>query len=374
MNKIDYPTLTRDLAKFESEYYSALKVNETLINTHLARVTYTGTLTFDSLVKLSFEELIKLGPEIERYSKTQEDEKTLPGGKKIITNKFTELFDYKNNQPRIARFFMKWDINSRICPYCAIDFVNSFNDFPDYDTGLEFVNHAEAFELQYIKEIDEHYASAIINQRNTGLYTDIDHLPVGNSIKRRVRRIPFNNTHNHFTLDHFIPQNTFRFYSLCLYNLIPCCYSCNSKFKKVNKFSWNEDWKYVCPSSKDYCLPEHLQFKVLFLKALPDVSSVSDFRIQIKIKAHENYIQSYLKMLKIPGRYVYHKFQILQLIKKKVKYSESKIDELSKQTGISAKKIRSIIFGKELFYQKKTTVQLSKFKRDIAKSILIEGV
>src|SRR5690606_32118753 len=46
---------------------------------------------------------------------------------------------------------------------------------------------------------------------------------------------------NHFTLDHLLPQSEYPYLSLSLFNLVPSCYSCNSKLKNDKKIYSNLD-------------------------------------------------------------------------------------------------------------------------------------
>ena len=63
---------------------------------------------------------------------------------------------------------------------------------------------------------------------------------------------------NKFTLDHFYDKATYPYLALSLYNLIPSCYTCNSKLKK------NEEFKNLAPSSQKYDFETKVKFK-LFL-------------------------------------------------------------------------------------------------------------
>jgi hypothetical protein len=381
MHKINYPVDSIELSSFKKEYYKSLtKTNESKINSHLNKIKFKGSLNFKTLVLLDFEDLIKLAPKIKSYGdKLNVPEFNTSGapildkkGNPVFTNEFYDLFDYKGNQPKLAKFFMHQKcFNLKSCHYCAIDYINAFKDISDYSSNLDFINKADKFELQFIKKIDEKLALEIIQQRPLNLYKSVDELTVSQDIIDEIKMFDFKNGHNHFTLDHVLPQGKYKFYSLCLYNLVPSCYSCNSKFKNDIEFDINNDLKYVSPTSKEYSLNDDLEFKIYFSTDFSSIKTVSDFVLDKKINKNEDHIKTYLRMFKISGRHEFHKGVLLDLIEKKVKYADSRIKELSELTGISQKELMKIIFGKEIFEQEFFNQPLVEFRKDIAKQIHI---
>jgi DNA uptake protein ComE-like DNA-binding protein len=366
-----------ELLTFENNYYlSLIHRNKPKINEHLKRIDFNRpSLDFESLVKMHFEDLLELRPKIKAYSDSKKQLLKGSGEKLIITNEFDELFDYKANQPKLANFFMNQKIfNLKTCHYCSIDFINAFKDISDYQSGLDFINEADENELQYINGIDKALAKKIIKKRRNKKYFSINELQVSQAIKDEITRFELKDSHNHFTLDHIIPQNSHKFYSLCLYNIVPACYSCNSKFKRANEFKLNDDLKFITPTSESYTLNKDFHFKIFFQKRIENIKSEYDFNLDAEITNNQEHIQTYLRTFKILGRYAFHKNQIIRLIEKKVKYSDSRIKELSKQTGLSEDELKRLVFGEELFDKDLSNEPLVKFKRDIAENINIEGV
>jgi hypothetical protein len=376
MQKINYPVDVSKRASFESDFYTCLnKNNEITINNHLAKIPYIGgILTFEVLVKLNFEDLIKVEPELVKYSKTQAYP-VVVNKKTIKKNRFNDLFTYSSNQPKIADFFMHQEsFNLKICHYCGIDFINVFKDIDDYIDGLDFVNRASIHDLLIVDGIREKRANEIIKKRKFRPFTSVNQIGLTQSIRNQINRFDFKNGHNHFTLDHILPQKTHSFFSLCLYNLVPSCYSCNSKFKKTIDFRVDNDLRLVSPTSELYTFTEDFKFKLFYSKKIENINFETDFLIQKDITRNRVHIENYLAMFKINGRYTFHKDQILPIIKNKIKYPESKIKDLSKTLGLPLSEIRKIVFGKELFDDTLSNQPFIKFKRDVAKNIGIEGV
>jgi hypothetical protein len=372
MQKINYPE-GQELTNLRLAYYNTLtKKNEEQINQHLSRITQiTPALTYESLIQLDFDKLIEYAPKISDYRNGLSNVKLKVGDELIESNPFDILFNYKANQPGIASFFMNQPcFKLKTCCYCGIDYINAFRDLEDYKDGLDFINRAQAEDLACIKGMDEIMVNDIIAQRALNQFTDVSDAPCVVEVQNEIERLVVNNTHNHFTLDHVLPQNRYRFYSLCLYNLVPSCYSCNSKFKKALEFNIDPNLTFISPTSSNYKFPEDFEFRFLYPnKKFKDISSEEDFILTKDVTDNADHINNYFSIFKLAGRYTFHKELVLRQIKQRAAYSDSKISELSRLTGLPESELREMIFGKELFDQTATNEPMIKFKKDIARQI-----
>lgn len=366
MIKIHYPQNT----DFLDQYYQCLKIDDiSIVNNQLAQIPGIS-LTLEQLIKSPFDDLLNIAPIISNYLATRP---TFKAG-------FESHFDYSANQPRIANFFMQQgDFNLKTCHYCNIEFINVFNDISDYFNGVDFLNNAGKYELKKVKWISSARASMIIRYRENQKFDCIGTLRivcprVQNEALEQLENFDFPNEHNHFTLDHFLPQKTHKFFSLCLYNLVPSCYACNAKFKKDQPFTINKELQKICPTSKSYSLPEKLKFKVMYADKPENTASEDDFVLQWSNEGECKHINKYLKIFKIISRYKFHKNEILDLIQKNTKYPDSQIKEISRKIHMPESKVREMIFGDDLFNPEKSNKPLVKLKRDIAKNIEIQGV
>ncbi|RXJ51515.1 hypothetical protein [Gelidibacter gilvus] len=366
MIKIPYPRNKKEKETFENSYLNSLKkdINVNYINGHLNKIQFLGTpLNFDRLIISSFTELIQLSKSIDAY---------LMSLSFLRRRNFKKKFNYKENQPYISTFYMhQTNIKISSCFYCNIDFINSFKDISDYKDEIDFVNSASIGEIKIINGIADKTAEKIIEERKQGRIKNVLDLKIPLKIKKRILKFDFKNTHNHFTLDHVLPQSKYPYLSLCLYNLVPSCYSCNSKFKKAIDFSINDDLKYIIPTSQDFSLTNDFMFEIFYSKNLKDISSDSDFILKQKIYKNEALINEYLKIFKINGRFVFHKDKVLKLIQLKINYPDSKIKEISRLTGKSELSIKMDLFGKEPFEVVVSNEPFSKLKRDIAMNLKI---
>lgn len=361
MKKIVYPSNAAALAKFENDYYNCLdQSNIAALNRHLQNINLPsgGVLTFESLVGSSLKNLIALKPQLKDYAASLTDP---------VREYFLKLFDYKRNQPEIARFFMvETNFNFKVCHYCGIDYVNAFTDLNDYFDELDFLNRAGLKDLMTISGIGRKRADAILALKLNDPILKVEQINLGPKIHDAVKNFAGHNSHNHFTLDHVIPQKTHKFFSLCLYNFVPSCYGCNSKFKKANEFVIDADLLKISPTSDAYSFGDDFKFRLYYTRELKDIKTNADFVLYNSISNNNAHISNYLEMFKINGRYRFHKDLVLNLIRKKVKYPDSEITKLARKKGISSDELRREIFGEELFDPLEPDSPFIKLKKDAA--------
>jgi len=368
MIKIQYPyeEKSKSIIKdaFEKEYCDLLLASTDIIETNkiLEKISFLNSktstvenLTIERLLTLSFGELIEIEDSIEsqlipkiksdllakhnlekifieQYFKTRKTDKKFKVlkinsslRKEIFKNlsiikkkKTTTKSIYSNLQNKIAAFFMSYSLlfNKKTCYYCNIDFINTISK-----NGKNF---------------------------------------------------------NHFTLDHFLPQADFPYFSLCLYNFVPSCYSCNAKFKKDKKFTFNDNLKFLSPSSSEYKLNSDFGFKLLFnAKGATDadkfhnIKNLTDFDIVIGNLGPTAEFNNFVDMFKLDGRYLFHKNEALTMILKRQIYSDSELIEIEKTLNHfrDLDSIKKDIFGSAIFDDEEKNEPLTRYKREIAKQL-----
>ncbi|GEC72027.1 hypothetical protein SAMN05443543_107108 [Flavobacterium flevense] len=190
-----------------------------------------------------------------------------------------------------------------------------------------------------------------------------------------------NNTKNHFTLDHILPKSKYPYLSISLFNLIPSCYSCNSKFKRQKEFEKLDFLNKISPSSKTFELDKLLEFKlnfdissIDFEDRLLKIKEIKDFKVELKNVKLEEEVDIFLDMFALKARYEFHQNISFDMIKKRKKYSDSQINEIEKlffDKGISIDKetLKKDIFGSMIFAKEDTNEPFEKYKKDIAKQL-----
>ncbi|RRJ66973.1 hypothetical protein EHV15_31635 [Paenibacillus oralis] len=139
-------------------------------------------------------------------------------------------------------------------------------------------------------------------------------------------------------LDHFYDKATYPYLATSLYNLIPCCSICNSDLKGTEDFTIDT---HLNPYVDEF--GQYFKFGIDMVdksKLEPGVTSRIDylfgkgeeFEIVIRDKCTDpvlrQKVENNLQVFKIKELYNHHKDHVLDLIRKKVVYTESQIDEL----------------------------------------------
>ena len=121
-------------------------------------------------------------------------------------------------------------------------------------------------------------------------------------------------------LDHFFSKSEYPCFAISIYNLVPCCHTCNhiKSNKNIN----------IC-SPLDTSINDKILFKYT-PKNSDYLHSEEDFKLECDIfeQSGENEIKNTLELFHIINIYQKHKDLILELIQKSQIYTESYIDEL----------------------------------------------
>jgi len=362
MKNIKYPKMKKE---YNNRFFSCLKVDcktITNINAILNNIIFDKKpLSFKIMVESKFEDLVKIKEIIEKSPRKDALKKCYKKDK----NKSL----YKTNQPNIASFFMiQNDIDISTCYYCNIDYINAFEECSLYNNELDFFLRSDSKELQQVKGIGEIKAKNIISYRNSNpTLSDIAEFKSVTKCNVKNYKLIDYSKKNHFTIDHILPQSIYPYFNLSLYNFIPSCYSCNSKFKKAKEFEVNSELPKIIATSDKFDLNDSFTFKVFFDKTIEKVMTKNDYDLQLDF-TKDKQVESFLKIFKLKGRYQFHKNEVLELIKKKIEYPDSRLLLISNKFSIPISSLKRDIFGSELF-DEENDKPLIKLKKDIAKQI-----
>ena len=378
MKKIKYPAETGD---FHTEYIK-------LFGDHFSAFVMPGPfhdagISLNDILTGNFDALL------EQLRIIRE-----PGDLPAYMDEICPLFDYEIFQTKIAKFFMRYAsaLNLSTCFYCNIDHINAFEDIADYLNIFDLLNRGDREDLAAIDGIGLAKADLIIaarTERAGDPIISIEQLNVTDHVKQCIRNKQLKMTgadppdgpeapeapneermRNHFTLDHLIPKGKFPLFSLSLYNLVPCCYSCNSKFKGIQSLFDETAVNYLSPSSGAFSVDQHVIFKLLCGNGgWPDITKPQDFALYFEYTQNAEEYRRYMRIFKLAQRYVFHKTEIVSLIKKRLRYSDSRLEEIARLTGVPADTLKADIFGEELFSDEVQWRPLTKLKRDIARDI-----
>ena len=373
MIQIQYPYNVKNtkISKedFNNEYYDFVKsfVDEDKLNIQLKIVC--ENLTFKTLVTSDFEELITLKTKIENSA-----------NKDLISSLFKNKkeFIYSKAQPSISEFLMKYnnEMNLKSCHYCNIDFINTFNEIDEYKANLDFLNNANENELEII--LKENKSKLIFDNRPFLKIDDIKKISgIGFKTFILIDQLNLESFKNHFTLDHFIGKSDFPYLSLSLYNLIPSCSPCNTKFKhsKEFKIKSSKDSNFS-PTSQNFSVGTDIDFKMFFdvneensTLNFNKIKSKNDFKVKMQNNTSKEEIDEFIKIFKLQGRYNFHKDVSFKLLKKRKAYSDSQIKEIAGITKRDILDVKKDIFGSVIFNEDENNEPFAKYKKDVAKQL-----
>ena len=166
---------------------------------------------------------------------------------------------------------------------------------------------------------------------------------------------------NGFTLDHYIDKGKYPFLALSLYNLIPSCYTCNSKVKgsdEINNLS---------PSSSKFDFDKKVKFRTFMENDNLQIVDERDFRLLLKENFSDNY-QEYIDGFLLNERYEYHKQKVIEMINKRKEYPDSRIKELAHLSQKTEEEVKQDLFG-EYLSETLHKQPLGKLIQDISKEL-----
>jgi len=132
----------------------------------------------------------------------------------------------------------------------------------------------------------------------------------------------FKHTQTTVELDHFFPKSEYPYLAISLYNLIPSCHTCNHK-KGSNKLK-------IYPYKES--INDYIKFSFTISRLPFHVNNIDLLMIKKKnTRKNRKKINNYENVLNISALYDNHKDVVLDLLQKRVIYSDSYIDELFEQ-------------------------------------------
>ncbi len=166
---------------------------------------------------------------------------------------------------------------------------------------------------------------------------------------------------NGFTLDHYIDKGKYPFLALSLYNLIPSCYTCNSKVKGIDEIN------NLSPSSSKFDFDERVKFRTFIKNDNLQIVNEKDFKLILKENFSTEY-KEYIASFMLNERYEYHKYKVIEMVNKRKDYPDSRIKELAKLTEKTEEEVKQDLFGNYLPNELHKR-PLSKLIKDISQEL-----
>jgi len=383
MLKINYPVSgSAELSKFIDDYKELFKSQSPTMQRDLTKLLNLSKFSkvtvkrVDQILTMDFENLIKLSRSFLSCGPSKNELKEV-----------SRIFNYDgkgrtSRQKTIAKFFVKNQnkLNIQTCYFCNLEYINPFVDVADYFDAKDFIHSAPKEELAKIYWLNKDDANAIIRLRSicndsNDLLKEVERT-LDKTKFTHLDNMNFNDSKYYFTLDHVIDKGKNPITALSLFNLVPSCYSCNSKFKGRHKLIGSLKDAELSPTCKQFDFHAKNKFVVGFSHPTVNFSKIrkiSDFTLKLDIPNKSKSYGKYEKIFKLNARYKNHKEDVLDLIIKKEKYPRSHIQTIARLTGTSCDEVKRSIFGGELTLppSELNRKPKAKLKIDVARQLKI---
>lgn len=390
MLKINYPlnsSQDKSLSKFNEDYKSIFKNDIDNIQMQfdaicIDRFQVLSTFKIEDILTMDFEELFRVS-QIFKSLKPSPDEKL----------RFRKVFNYDSSfegekitkyQPRISSFFVR---NSKLlgiktCFFCNLEYINTFSDIADYLDFEDFINNSPLENLTDLKGLGPSFQEEIKKLRNKNKkYLTIGFLRknLPKALTRNISRLEnmqFEDNKYYFTLDHVLDKAENPMAALSIYNFVPCCSSCNSKFKTIKELVKNKNQTHLSPTSDSFKYDEDNKFNIYFKCNSVEPAYLideNDFSVRLSHSSciRQSDYEHYERIFKLNSRYKGHKLDLLNLYNKKIRYPKSKIEEIASMFNLVEHDVKEDIFGKEIKAKCKHEKTKAKFLSDIAEQLKI---
>jgi len=359
MRKINYPSNEN----FIEEYYKSFfkknnkhKLRNTLevedINNRLKNIFINNEYTFKDIVTAELDKLLEINNCIEHHIQIYIKKKILlecadNEEKKFVNQYFRNRIDAKTKVNALngtTNDSKRKNIKTKI-DLALFDIV-AFNKMPYEVKSLS--NEISAFFMNKSKDL----------KINTCFYCNIDFVNAYTGKDGKSK--------NQYTLDHVLPKGKYPYFSLSLFNLIPSCYTCNSKLKKEKEFTINDGLILLSPSSKKYFFDQKIKFDLKINLENEDID-LNNIKPSLINMNNNKGLNEFIDIFQLRGRYDFHRNLAQEMVDKRKKYSDTQINEIAKMLSVSENQVKKDVFGKELYEE--SNAPFEKYKNDIGKEL-----
>jgi hypothetical protein len=177
-------------------------------------------------------------------------------------------------------------------------------------------------------------------------------------------------TKSTFQLDHFYDKATYPYLALSFYNLIPCCATCNSPVVKGSADFFKVEKEVIAPNNENFKFHEKVKFKTFLLNKGLQFNNEEDIDLLL-VENFSNEYSKYSEVFQLENRYKAHKNLVIEMLNKRKKYPDSRIQELADLTRQTFGQVKQDLFGEYLFEDDfdLSKKPLSKLTHDIAEEL-----
>lgn len=289
-------------------------------------------------------------------------------GKFKINDEIARIGWQKNNQSR-QRFRQEF-INKYFNDWIAPIISRHRNYYSTNATFKDFINEIEIKLTQLNKSISNFINYDFLSgELRHKLLVDMD-IPVCPYCNRQYITSYFDGNQNKTTadLDHFLPKSHFALFSLSLYNFVPACQICNSRFKS------DKGVEIINPYQKGF----NAKFQVKLrndseIISITGGNTIFDLDLVITERDPNNQIliENTINLFHLNDIYQIHKNSVREILYKKnarAKTYKKEIKKLFEQDlKLTENEINIFLYGNDLNPDNFTNRPLSKLTYDVLK-------
>ena len=238
--------------RLKADYKTLVKYEE--LESQWASYEKRYGVDLDTLLVGPFETLVDVYIKSTKILNSLSDEE-----KKKEKEALSLIFDYAALQPKIAAMFMdiKYGWRIKTCHYCDTAYINAYGRKDSYASILDFINNAKEADWRRCftqEQLSDGNIKKIIENRP---FTSIDKFNEGHKyLANRIESykcMKEETDANQFDLDHVLPKGECPIIGLSLFNLVPCCATCNEKLKGEKELARaKDDWLKLSPTYRGY--------------------------------------------------------------------------------------------------------------------------
>ena len=243
----------------------------------------------------------------------------------------------------------------------------------DVNTIKKYLNIANYYSLDEKKEIKKAFNYSAYRQKEKFM----EHFK-----KLNIKSCPFcNNNYIYFykedssdeyntlaTLEHYYPKAKYPFLSLSFYNLIPSCYTCNSKFK-------GKDELYMGKIHHPY--RDDFNHNATFSLSVNTSAVTKDTDLNIHLKSNDDKCKKSIERFQLDKVYEEHRDIAKEIWNKTQVYNDTRIDELYNNfyeaLGYSKEDVKNFIYCNYLDKDDINKRNHAKLTQDILKQFELIG-
>lgn len=156
-------------------------------------------------------------------------------------------------------------------------------------------------------------------------------------------------------LDHFYPRSKFPIFSVCLYNLVPVCGTCN-------RIKNDDTHDFASPFDEEIDWENDIRFSYDLL---------DNKRIKITIDAKPP-IEQNIRAMRIENAYEIHETEVKELREKAQMYQDTQLEEFNKvlgEAGVTQQEMKTMVFGPEITKESMRKRPLGRMLRDLEREL-----